>query len=579
MNYSFVNKNEGGLVTLDVIQKEPDVTIIDFNVSFDSPCSPKPITVTWFEPCVDICSIWRSTQSFDHVIGPAWWKQRGESRLAWCAPVYVWLSNSSKNRLTVTVSDAKTPLEIAGGIMEEDATIKCEVSFFTQLVNPLKQYHAQIRLDRRDVRYEDALKASDKFWSEHGYKGAYVPEAASDAVYSTWYSFHQNLDVKKVLEQCKLAGEYGMKTVIVDDGWQSDNSARGYSQCGNWRVVPEKVPDMKKFVDGVHRLGMKFMLWYSVPFIGKQTEAYKNFCDMTLGDIGKEWECLDPRYPQVRKYLANTYVDALKAWGLDGFKLDFIDSFKLNPNTKQFDERWDTSSLEEGVDKLLCEVSEALKEINPDILIEFRQTYFGPAIRKYGNMFRVGDCPNDPLKNRSFGVSMRYILQNAPVHSDMLMWHGSDMPQAAAYQLITTLFCVPQISVMLDQISEEHKKVLKFYLDFWHNYKEILLGGALYADHPEALFSQVRAFKDGKLVAVAYDDPVIEVKDEVAVAAVNATGSNKLYICNSGASRSAGVVVNDCMGNTVLCTKIEMGANEVSAFEIPECGTLEASFE
>lgn len=36
-----------------------------------------------------------------------------------------------------------------------------------------------------------------------------------------------------------------------------------------------------------------------------------------------------PRYPQVRQYLVKTYEEAATVRGLDGLKLDFIDSFIL----------------------------------------------------------------------------------------------------------------------------------------------------------------------------------------------------------------------------------------------------------
>ena len=34
-----------------------------------------------------------------------------------------------------------------------------------------------------------------------------------------------------------------------------------------------------------------------------------------------------------------------------------------------------------------------LTKIKTDVLIEFRQSYIGPLMRKYGNLFRAGDCP------------------------------------------------------------------------------------------------------------------------------------------------------------------------------------------
>ena len=37
---------------------------------------------------------------------------------------------------------------------------------------------------------------------------------------------------------------------------------------------------------------------------------------------------IDPRYPEMRNYITDTYVKMVTDYDLDGLKLDFIDSFK-----------------------------------------------------------------------------------------------------------------------------------------------------------------------------------------------------------------------------------------------------------
>ena len=168
----------------------------------------------------------------------------------------------------------------------------------------------------------------------------------------------------------------GMDTLIVDAGWEMDGPERTFAYCGDWSPVASKFPDMKAFSDRIHALGMKVMFWFSVPFVGKRSKAYERFKDMLLGihENTGENSCyrLDPRYPEVRAYLVDIYRNALLKWGIDGFKLDFIDSFKLSADTPESDPRRDVTSLEDAVDRLLKEITEALREINPEVLIEFR---------------------------------------------------------------------------------------------------------------------------------------------------------------------------------------------------------------
>ena len=65
----------------------------------------------------------------------------------------------------------------------------------------------------------------------------------------------------------------------------------------------------------VHKLGMKYMVWFGVPFIGYSSEAYGRFKGKYLNDM-KNLDCasLDPRFPEVREYLIETCERILREW-------------------------------------------------------------------------------------------------------------------------------------------------------------------------------------------------------------------------------------------------------------------------
>ena len=103
-----------------------------------------------------------------------------------------------------------------------------------------------------------------------------------------------------------------MKTVIIDDGWQTDDESRKYGFCGEWRVAKKKFYDFEKFVRDVHALGMKVMVWYSVPFVGFFSESFVRFKNKLLyRENGLNAGVLDPRYKEVRDYLVSVYKTAL----------------------------------------------------------------------------------------------------------------------------------------------------------------------------------------------------------------------------------------------------------------------------
>lgn len=513
---------------------------------------PEPFKVKFSVPHVDIYSVWSPSwfhsSRFDRRLGPNWSKRSTTSRLASWMPLHALVSSGGKNRMAVALSNAETPVTISTGVREETANVEWEIEFFSMQVAPIKTYSAIIRIDTRDIPYYDALYDVVTWWeTDCGYTPAYVPEHAKLPMNSLWYSYHQQLDVEDIIKECALSKAAGMDTVIIDDGWQTDDNSRGYRFCGDWEVTPTKIPDMKQFVDRIHGTGMKVILWYGVPFVGVSTKAYARFSDMLLDEVGRKdaWYALDPRYPEVRQYLTDLYARAQRDWGLDGFKLDFIDSFYLRGKSLKYDPRRDYQSLEDAVDRLMIDVTDTLRAADPEVLIEFRQTYVGPAIRKYGNMFRVGDCPNDAYTNRQGTVDLRFTSGSTAVHSDMLMWNREDKVESAALQIASILYSVPQISVKLATLPEDHKKMLEYYLRFWRAHRDTLINGKLRGENPESVYSIVWAEKEGKAIFTAYTDTVINCSAYQEIIAVNCSCSDKLIL--KGAEGKHYRVVN-CMG-------------------------------
>ncbi len=551
-----------------------DVVLLDVDVRYAEPTAPAKLTVRWRVDCLDMYSTWSAGMREMRKLGPSWSAKVTKARLASGAPLHQIVSADGRNCLTVALSDAMTPTEIRTGVVEKTAELHCEVQFFTMPVAKLSEYHATVRVDLTDCPYHEALKAAERYWAEQcGYPSAYIPEAARRPVYSCWYSFHQDIDVEAIVAQCRMAKEMGMESVIVDDGWQTENASGGYGYCGDWEVAPSKIPQMRAFADAIHATGMKFILWFSIPFMGIHAKQYERFKDMILGYKWPNCAVLDPRFPEVREYLINIYRKAAREWGLDGFKLDFIDSFQLFPETPDFDARWDTVSLEDAVDKLLHGITEELKAANPEVLIEFRQSYFGPIIRKYGNMIRVADCPNDSLMNHAVGADMRYLLGKTPVHSDMLMWHGADPVESAAHQVICTLFTVPQISVLLDKIPEDHREMLRFWLSFWNKNRDVLLDGEFSAENPESLYSLVQSKKDGHVIAVAHAKPILTVNSFERLDFINASTETALIVRATADCSTRAYTVYDCTGKEAAHGEclLSRGLHE---FPVPRCGMI-----
>lgn len=533
-------------VTLNYnVEQRDGVFFVHISMHTADKTVPSPFTLEWLRPAVEQYTFWGPQIASVRGLAPDWKPSATNSSIAAGLPIHSVISSNNANSSTVAVSDPKTPISITTGIDEKKASMKYKVTFFTSPTTKIDSYEATVRIDERKINYCDAIRSASE-WIEKdcNYPAAPVPEAARMPMDSLWYSFHQDLDFDRILEQCRHSKEFGLETVIIDDGWQTTDNGGGYAYCGDWE--PIGLPRIAELVSELHKLGLKVMLWFSVPFLGKLSKNYEDFKDYTL--YADEYICvLDPRYKKVRDYLKGFYVKALKEWDLDGLKLDFIDSFHLGSDDDKPTHLRDFESLEDGIEALMSEVREELISIKPDALIEFRQGYIGPAIRKYGNILRVCDCPCDALANRRAIIDLRLTSGKTAIHSDMLMWHKDDTAESVALQIASVLFAVPQISVLLGEIPEDHKRTLKFYMSFWREHRELLLDGRLYAEAPGAIYSKAYSKKDGEAVYVCYEDPTVSGSFEKLVA-VNCTGGKYLYL--DGFSHKSYKVVN-CKGDKV----------------------------
>lgn len=576
--YRISNYPDSSDVALEPVKNENGLITLKFSLSFPEETIPEGISIQFCMPCAGIYSLWNPCCEYSRGLPPDWAPMSPESRAVSGAPVQSLIGKGDTNRITFAVSDVVTAMRLKAGISEETSELVAEIEFFTKPTHAMTRYETLIRIDTRSIPFYESIIDVRKWWAEDmGYKNAYVPETAKSPMYSTWYSFHQNLDVDAVVEQCRLSKQFGCEAVIVDDGWQTDDSSRGYAYCGDWNACSKKIPDMKDFVDRIHNLGMKFILWYSVPFVGKHSAAWSKFYDKFLDDPKEnDWCRLDPRYSEVREHLISLYERAVIEWGLDGFKLDFIDSFMLFPHSSHSsDDGRDFDSLEEAIETLLDGIMKRLRALKPDICIEFRQKYMGPLMQTYGNMIRVTDCPVDPLRHRIGVLDLKMTSGSSAVHSDMLIWNEKEEAEDAALQLISVLGSVPQLSLHIDKLPERHLKMLGFYMSFWNENKDVLLDGNLRIKNPEANYTLFSVENNDKMVAAAYVQTPLTITDNTPsdVYFINGTGEPRLLIEISGKSNPLKYTTLDCVGNVNSDGVITSG-NGIFSISVPKAGMI-----
>jgi alpha-galactosidase len=559
-------------VELSPDEISPGLYIINVKLSSETAATPPQFSLKWTIPSVDIAATWTPQITLDK----ATYYKRFTSRAANYAPVISHYSNSDRNRHTFACSDGLRSIGMQTYIREEDSLFYNFVRFFSEKSPAITHYEAQLRVDLRPVSMVKSLADTADWWaSQTNYTPAEVPAAARRPMYSTWYSFHQNITADEVVEQSALARKLGFEAVIVDDGWQTLDSQRGYAFCGDWE--PVRIGDMKDFVERIHALDMKFLLWYSVSLVGENSEAHKRLDGKYL----RYWDgqgsyVLDPRFPEVREYIINTYEKALVDWRLDGFKLDFIGMFRPDDKTvfEAIDGR-DFASIDEAVDRLMTDIMARLKAIKTDIMIEFRQPYVGPLMRKYGNMFRATDCPNMAMVNRVRTTDVRLIAGNTAVHSDMFMWHMTDTVESAALQILNILFSVPQLSVKLNDIPEDHQKMVTFWIDYWNKNQTVLLDSEFLPMNPSAGYPLIMGRSAEKAIYAIYNKMIVTIDAKRSkIDLINASGAGKVAIDLLQPLGAATIAIFDCQGNEMTSFEANLKAG-TTTFEVPKSGLLQ----
>jgi alpha-galactosidase len=114
---------------------------------------------------------------------------------------------------------------------------------------------------------------------------------------------------------------------------------------------------------------------------------------------------------------------------------------------------------------------------------------------------------------------------------------------------------------------EKHIDMLRFYLDFWLENRDILLGGKLVGYHPECSYTKAVCTLKNKSVIALYTDNIANVKSEKCIV-VNA-GTNKTVIVKTIKDMKYRIV--NCFGEAIDEGVLNTSITELS---VPVSGVI-----
>lgn len=489
--------------------------------------SETEIEITFSIPAVDVANTWNAVKGLNSAL-KADWATGSTATIAQSAPVESFYDYTGENILTLAWDEIINKVTLQSGIHEEDGSLVIKMSI-PKTSEPI----SRLLLITKKYPYTEALAEVTRWWEK---KLAIFPANESQRVpmYSTWYAFHQEVTDNGLKKELPYIKSLGMDTIIIDDGWQTEDTNRGYAYCGDWQVATSKFSNFKQFVNEMHKEQMKIMVWFSVPFVGIKSNKWEQVKDkLLMYSESLEAGILDIRYQENIDFIVKTYQDFIEKYPVDGLKLDFIDQFVERVESPKYHSGMQYETVEEALAVLMEQIKIVVLDHNPEFFIEFRQRYIGPKMREYSNAFRVTDCPYSAISNRVGIADLRMISGDTPVHSDMLLWHREDHPENIALQLAASIFGVIQLSVKLSEQSELQTATLDFYTKFAKEHIELLQLSNLTVTEPENLYSTITASNETQeIIALYSEQQIVKVgKDESWI--VNGNSQNSLYLKKS----------------------------------------------
>ena len=148
-------------------------------------------------------------------------------------------------------------------------------------------------------------------------------------VINNWeaYFFHFNKD--KLLSLAKRAKKAGVEMFVLDDGWfgKRDNDKAG---LGDYNVNTKKLPGgLADFSESIHKMGMKFGLWFEPEMVNEDSDLYRAFPEYALKTpgkkpaLGRNQLVLDMCNPKVRDYIVENVTNILDSANVDYVKWDY----------------------------------------------------------------------------------------------------------------------------------------------------------------------------------------------------------------------------------------------------------------
>jgi alpha-galactosidase len=189
----FVDEKYSNNFSVALSSSNNGINVYKINLHFDIPTSVKDLKICYFKPMRGMLSIWHSSAPRNRALRQWFDKNSVRSNFYLGAPL-VSVVDGEKNYCTIALSDAQTPCELNAFVDDfaDNEEICYDLILFKGIDKLISDYSIFVRIDEQDKPYFKAISSVKNWWDTF-----YPPiidncDSAEDALYSSWYNFHQH---------------------------------------------------------------------------------------------------------------------------------------------------------------------------------------------------------------------------------------------------------------------------------------------------------------------------------------------------------------------------------------------------
>jgi alpha-galactosidase len=540
------------------IAEMPDTYLLRLSVEAhdQQPFVLRDLCIEWTVPIVDMHGLYFCGNPMSELSYLPFWQVHKQTCANRGIPFVALIHRSGENRMAVGLVDQITETSITAELSEITR------SYHFRLQKPANKDSTGQMIHVRDC-WEEVLVVSTAAQEWQCVLSDYVllsdritqpvkmpvPDHAFDPVFCTWTAIHHDISHEWIVRNARLAAELGFRTWITDDGWFIEQGQfADYSKVGDWTPAAAKFPDFREHVHSVQELGFRYVLWVAPFMVGYDSEAAQQYAHLlTTGQERNHFHNLSPWHDETRQIVATLLERLVRDYDLDGLKIDFLDSISIHSLRKD-GAREDT--LGSSIYDLLQTVTEHLMTINPELLIEFRNSYTNLASRSYANIYRSSDVPLNPALNRWQAVMLRLLTPDRAVHLDPALWHAEDSDTNVAVHLINLMVGVPMVSIQLDQYPQSHIDLIRCWIGFYNTHRDTLIHGTFKPVLRQGYIPLVRFVGEQETIIAVYDDvPVALEANGKSLWLLNGSTQAQIHLADTSLNGEHQLIFRDKFGS------------------------------